>query len=833
MCIIGYAKIMNSRGSFLGSFRQFSKVENNMTELDTIRSIPCIQTEDSLYVRPQAANKKMRTAQTLAQTVYIYGISGCGKTAFIRSFIGKRRYYSFSAENLGAGDLDIPLGSKHNIVVIDDLHQLRSDDFREGLISKIEALTGRSDVWLILSGRCRMPSWLTPIYYRKMFTVIEEEDLALSRGEMAEYFALWGMSPPEVELDKIVAISKGIGIVARLIATEMKSGVAFDESGIEKMRNGFWDYLDYHVYDQWDVDVQEFLMQVSIVEEFDKRLAEMITGRSDIERIINQAQHMGNFLAVREAVGGRTVYEIRISVRYSMRRRLLRVYTKERWERLYYNAGLYYELEEDTPKALVMYEAYRDMERIAGLLISNARKNPATGHYYELRRYYLALPENMIRESVDLMSAMSMMHAILMNVEESERWYDELKSAEANLSGSAKKLARGHLTYLDIGLPQRSTRGLSDIIKRAGTMILNRHITLPEFSVTSNMPSQLNGGKDFCEWSKRDREIANTIGKPLELTLGKYGKGLLSLALAESAFEKGQDSYEIANLTNKGLMQAQSGGIMEQCFVAVGILVWLNILNNHIEDAYDQMDCFKKKIEIEGSLRLLPNLAAMRTRVDLYRGNAIDAINWMENTPDENVEFATLERYRYLAKLRVYLLLGKNDKALSLAQKLRYYSEVMNRKYIHMESGLLMAIAQYRMGKEIWDSTFSDVMREIESYHFVRLVSREGAAVLRLLKESAWEPKNSDFSKQVISETEKMAVSYPGYLKTMTEEAVFSENAIRILKLQAEGRSASEIAQELNLKLENVKYHNKQNFKKLGVSSKTAAVTEARKRKLI
>ena len=59
-----------------------------------------------------------------------------------------------------------------------------------------------------------------------------------------------------------------------------------------------------------------------------------------------------------------------------------------------------------------------------------------------------------------------------------------------------------------------------------------------------------------------------------------------------------------------------------------------------------------------------------------------------------------------------------------------------------------------------------------------------------------------------------MSVTYPGYLKVLTEEAVFSENAIKILKLQAEGLSTAEIALELNLKTENVKYHNKQNFKR-------------------
>ena len=102
-----------------------------------------------------------------------------------------------------------------------------------------------------------------------------------------------------------------------------------------------------------------------------------------------------------------------------------------------------------------------------------------------------------------------------------------------------------------------------------------------------------------------------------------------------------------------------------------------------------------------------------------------------------------------------------------------------------------------------------------------------------MLKESAWKSKNSKFYQEVLAETEKMTFAYPGYLKQATEEASFGENAIKILKLQAEGLSSAEIAKELGLKVENIKYHNKQNFKKLGVNSKTAAVTEARKRRII
>ena len=792
-----------------------------------------LQTEEELYIRPRIANKKMRSAQSLSQTVYMYGISGCGKTAFIRDFLGKRHYHYYSAEQLNEAEIEFASSEKQFIVVIDDLQQLRTDELREALIKRIEMLARRQDVWLILSGRSRMPSWLLSVYYRKVFTVIEEEDFVLSNAEMLNYLNLWGLTLAEENFRKVTELTQGIGIVIRLLAMELSSGRPFDTNYIERMRNDFWDYLDCHVYDQWEMEIQEFLIQVCIVEEFDQHLAEMITGRSDVERMIAIAEQLGNFIQFKETAGGKRIYEIRLAVRRSMRRRLLRTYQKERRERLYYNAGLYYELEGDTPNALKMYEACQDTERIAGLLISNARMNPASGHYYELREYYLSLPEEKIRESMELMAGMSMLQAMLLNIEESEHWYEELKQMERTLSGSAKKAAKGQLVYLDIALPQRGSSALMDILKNAGSLLMNRNISLPEFSVTSNLPSLMNGGKDFCEWSRRDKELSKSIGKIIELILGKYGKGLLNLALAESYLEKGEDSYEIANLTNKGMMQAQAGGKTTQCFVAAGILAWLHIMNDHAEDAREILQNLWKKAEKEGSAKLLSNLEALQIRISLYQGKTAEALEWMDLAPEEELEFATMERFRYLTKVRIYLLMGRYDKAVILLQRILYYAKIMHRTYINMEARLLLAITKYRMGDGKWEEDFQMTLTQAESYHFVRLISREGAAVNRMLKETTWKCKNPSYLKAVLTETEKIALAYPGYLKQVTEETTFSENALKILKLQAEGLSTTEIAGELGLKVENVKYHNKQNFKKLGVNSKTAAVTEARKRKLI
>ena len=60
-----------------------------------------------------------------------------------------------------------------------------------------------------------------------------------------------------------------------------------------------------------------------------------------------------------------------------------------------------------------------------------------------------------------------------------------------------------------------------------------------------------------------------------------------------------------------------------------------------------------------------------------------------------------------------------------------------------------------------------------------------------------------------------------------------SDKALKILRLQAEGLSVDEIAQQIGLSKSGVKYYNKDTYKKLGVNNKAAAVAEARNRRLL
>lgn len=778
------------------------------------------KTTDDKYICPEKAVRKLRSGRRFRTPLYLYGVTGVGKTSLIIHNLNMKRCIYYSAAETEAGQIAVREQGVEHTVVIDDLQSVTGVEEREAYYKVIQELLGREDIWLILIARCPFPRWLLTLRTKYIFVEIEESDFLFSIEEQRAYLEQYGICLPDELHER--AWRMGGGNPLSLLFFAMEKG------DLERTQKREWDYLESHVYEQWDVELQEFFMNICIVETFTIRLAAMLTGRSDVEKVIAKAEETGNFF---ETAGVDGVWKCRWPMRKSMSQRLGRKKTLEQIRRLYYTAGLYYELENQIPEALSMYEECRDMESISRLLISNANKNPSSGWYYELRRYYLELPEQIIEESPALMAGMSLLHSMLMNIEESERWYQALEQYADTHTGGQRREARSRLIYLKIALPHRGSMDMIDLIKNADLFLREWRSTLPDLSVTSNLPSMMNGGKDFCEWSRKEREMVVSIGKPVEFILGKYGKGLVSLILAESFLEKGEDTFEIFSQAEKGKMEAESGGKLDQVFVGIGTLAWLSVLKNNAEGAAASLAGFRTRAEKEAP-NLLTNIDAFLCRISLYQGN--DGASWMEQAPDETLEFRILERFRYLTKTRVYIQQKRYEEAYCLLQQLLYYAETMNRTYILMELHLLLAVVQYRTGQEEWRENLQACVSQAESYHFVRLLSREGSVLLSMLEEGEPIWKDRSFRKQVLEECGQMKEFYPRYLGGRQEdEIILSENAVKILKYQSEGLSSAAIAEKMKLSEATVKYHSRETYRKLGVKNKTAAIAEAKERKMI
>ncbi|MDD6194639.1 MAG: LuxR C-terminal-related transcriptional regulator [Lachnospiraceae bacterium] len=807
-------------------------------------------TVDEYYMRPKTAGELMKVASNTKQTVYIYGATGMGKTSFVGNYLARKSYRYFSVSETSpdeicrmAGEMVHTATDKQGaqtIVVLDDLHMIQEREDKNICGQLIEELSGRRDVWLILISRAPIPRWLKSVYVHHIFVMIGKE-LCFTEEEQEHYLEKWELYPTEMARKRVGILSCGHPLFLRIIALKLKeisdTKEMQDRGGaelcaIEEARKDMWDYLELHVCDQWGLELQEFLEEVSIVEQFDLQMARQITKKKDPGEMILKAQEMGDFLTERRE-NECVTYEMKDFMKKLLRRRLLEHRSQNFIKELYYSVGNNYEMEGNVTEALKMYEMCHSEEGISRILIENARRNPAAGEYYKLKYYYLKLTEEKIKESIELMAGMCMLQSLLLNEEESERWYQELVNFAKKKTGGVKREAEIKILYLDIALPHRGSLRTMDLLKKAGRLMVESKMVLPEFSVTSNQPSMMNGGKDFCEWSRRDRELAKSLGKLLPLVLGKYGKGVINLALAESLFEKGEDSYEVLSLASNGRMQAESGGKVEQVFVAVGILTQLAIFNNHIDDAREMLEGFRRVAEQEAP-KLLPNIKAMSVRMGLYTGEISKAYQWLEEAPDEDVEFIGMERYRYLIKVRVYMAAGRREKALLLLDKLRFFAEKMHRTYIVIEVMMLETIVKYRMGMDDWQEMLQETVTRAEDYHFVRILTREGAALWELLKVADLTWQDQTFKKQVMQECEHMATLYPAYLKEKHEgNVILSDKALKILRLQGEGLSVEAIAEQLGISKAGVKYYNQETYKKLGVNNKAAAVTEARNRRLI
>lgn len=732
------------------------------------------------YIHPKAAWDKLRMAGARRQNVYLYAATGYGKTELLHRYLRRRRHIWLSGEGLTVETLQEIALPAEATMVIDDLARVLDPAVRREIVSMLD----QPGLWLVLAGRCPLPGWLTQPYVNGRLSVIPEEDLRLSEKEIAQLYLSWGVQLPRNLLEKrIIPLVEGSPLGARLLAVEMSQGSSYTEELMNDLTRKFYEYLNQAIYSEWPEEIREMMMQLSLLEHFTIQQAEEMTGRSDVNRLLAQAAEMGNLFSFKD--GG---YTLRPAVINSMKLRMETVCDRVRKNELLRRAGTICEKEGNIPRALKLYQDGQCEKEIHALLIDNARRYPGGGYYYELTPAYLALPEEEVRSSPDLIAARSMLYSLALNATESERWYAVLQEyAAGHPDPEEHRLAESWLVYLDISLPHRGSTNLIEVLDEAARKIQTERLVMPEFSVTGGQPSLINGSKDFCDWTRDDQTMAFQLEK----------------------------------------------------HVGAALVARVYLVTGHPGDSVKTLEEMETRAQQCGARRVVRNVRAMQSRIKLWQGRVEDAVRWMENEPQNELHFNVLERYCYNTFVRVYMAQQRYDKTAQILMRLRSYANMEKRPWLQMEGDLLESIIRYRTGNPLWKTELTQVLRRAESYHFVRLFCREGAALLPLLQELGC-PEGVDeaYWQEVLGETRAMAEAYPLYLSTNAPAALpgavqLSERALQVLRLQDRGLTRSEIARQLQLSERSVKYQCEQAYHKLGTSNKVEALAAARKLNLL
>ena len=705
-----------------------------------------------------SVQKRFDSFMAHGRVLFFSAPCGFGKTVLADALLRGRNVLRQSAAD---PDCVIPPSAQDwDILLIDDLQFMQEEAGQQALCELIRSSPERH---FVLLSRGVPPGCLTAFQYTGLMTVLEADDLLFDAGDVRRLFQLSGVNVTDSEIDGILKESLGYPLGVAITARCMSPDKPWTPELVARVYHEVFLYFETAIYRRFDLPVRRFLLELAPFESFDLEMARMVSGDPRAGERLDWILRYTTMLRYEDCQRFHFWSGFRAFLLWEMERE----YTEEKRKALISRGGLYYELKEDYAHALECYTSGGDHSKVSELLVRNAELHPGMGHYAEMEKYYRSLPEAEILASPSLMQGMSMLCALVMDYEGSERWYGELQKfvEHCGRQDAAGKQARGRLAWLDISLPQRGVKGLTETIPAVFRLLTNKELALPSFSVTSALPSIMNGGKDFSEWSKKDDLLYKTLRLPVEAVLGRDSVCLADCAIAESKFEKGEDVTGRMLSLLPQMNEIRNHGTSDMEFAVSGLLARSQLANGQPTDARRIIMVLRECFVERGLTRFLPNMDAMLCRIDMHIGDLDAADAWYrEKAPCEPTHLNVMRRYQYLTQAMVEIMQNRPDAALLTLSPMEPYIQNCARIIDGIHLNVLTAIALRRKKDERWRERLTAALDAAAEYRFIRTISVYGTAVLPLLEALDWDGDKA-WRKRLMAAVRTQAAFYPHFLE--------------------------------------------------------------------
>lgn len=778
----------------------------------------------AVYVKVPGIYKKLKQAETEHKVLFIGAPTGFGKNAAFNYYYRRKPHLILSGQSGRLENMPELSSIRQGVILFDDVCLLSDEASKQYVIDMIRY--GQKTV--VLMGRGALPYWLVNTDMEMEFIRADKRDLRFTAKESLEYFEKSGLSASTEMAEMITERVSGYPLLLMFYTKNLNGRMEYSEDAYARAIREIYHCYDHLVWPLWNETLQQAILATCEFETFTVELIERITGLPKLAELIEHAYNIGDFVTYR----GRYVYELDRNIREYVKWKRSFVYTPDMFMNMYRTAAEYYEEKDEVELALKYYSKAQMYDKMADILIKNAEYDAAKVNLFRTRHYIFSLSEDVIMNSPALMGSISLVYSAMMCPEESEKWYNILKEYEQDTDRTQeqRREARARLAYLDISLMHRPSEDRVKGLCEAAALVKKENLRLPELAFTGNYPSLANGGLDFSKWYNMDKRYAVTFKAQMQGMFGEFGKAVVTVAIAEGLFEQNaRDAYELMTRLNTGYMLADAVGRIEICFVAAVMLARQHLVRGQIGVAVEQMSSFKQKAERENAQFLMSNLEAFQNWITLLQGDTSRANEWLKKAPDENVEFYITDRYHYIHKVRVLIALGKMEQAYSLIQRLNVYFEAYHREYFWIQNQLLHAILLYRIEGDDWENVLIQALKKAEEYHYVRFIADEGAALSPLLKNMKRKKEiSSEFFREIVDETDKMARFYPDYLNAANKlKEQLTKKEAEILRLLHYGKTTEEICELCKISYSGLKFHNRNIYRKLGVSNRQEAERKA------
>ncbi len=317
---------------------------------------------------------------------------------------------------------------------------------------------------------------------------------------------------------------------------------------------------------------------------------------------------------------------------------------------------------------------------------------------------------------------------------------------------------------------------------------------------------------------------------------GDSSLGIAEITYAEVCYQRDECFEAITTLV--GIIPfIEKEGEIAVLFIALSLQMRIMIATGQIAVVYPILEEIYQRLHKEQSRWLLENFGAMKAWGLMYDGDVDTVTEWMENeAPSEFGELNMLDTYKYMIKMRAYILEEKYLAMLSLAEYLREPLRKGDRVMDLCEMNLLCAVSYFLSDrKEEAFQLLDELLPIVKERRFDRLIADEGEKVYMLLRAYRQDRQIKDeYLNRLIQLAKKMALLYPDYLRKAKEDyPPLTKSEQEILRLMADERSNQEIADFMGISINTVKFHGKNIFAKLRVRTRRQAVRVAKENRLL
>ncbi len=757
------------------------------------------------------------------------------------------------------------------ILVLDDYHVIESIPTHHLLDALLDYLP--SQMHLMISTRTDPPLPLARLRARGELLELRQADLRFTREEAGAFLdrvADLSLSPDDV--DALTARTEGWAAGIQMAALSMQH--RDDPSSFVRAFTGSHrfviDYLAEEVFAQQRPDVQDFLLQTSILNRMTATLCEAVTGREEGQSALEMLERENVFVVPLD--DDRRWYRYHHLFRDMLRQRLLRTVEASQVATLHLRASRWFEEEGGIVSAVDHALAATDLARATALIDGHASRLWASGEHATLLRWLDALPGERLRARPQLCIVYALVLFAAGRSDESAMFLDTaqqaldtpserehislrgmLEAARAFVAfshGDLPEIIRFSHSALDrlpqdellwrsiatytLGLAQRLSgdlpaagRTLEDAV-RLSTATDNHYVALIARLNLARLQTQRGHLRRAAEMLRHALEVAEEMGMS-QLPVA----GLLSIELGSVLVEWNELDEAVALLEKGAELIARGEDVtaiqMEHAFMARALFAQGDV--DGVQDLVQQMEHLAEETDVSAWINYW--IAALRLQVYLARDDLASAARLAEEIGLSIEESPTYVREMvYSPLVRLYIAQDRPKATLGLLARLLRTAEDAGRLG-RVIATLALRASALAEGDDV-DGALEDLARALslaEPEGYVRVFVEQGPVMAHLLRRAATQGIAPEYASRLLAEFDLATDS--AYPEEQPLIEPLSEREIDVLRLLETDLTMEEIGQELFVARSTIRSHVKSIYSKLNVHSRREAVRRARALRLL